>query len=173
MTKTIHQNLLEEELYAIMKREISFLREILSSIKAETSLLLENRANDLKNLLLDRDELLRALLQQRSKRTDTLLKLTFLKDRTSKTPLQLKQLIDTSSSLACSIFSLKEQILSIHEEIRSQTQQDNHLLESKISFTQELIRRLHPSEKNTTYNAKGNMGSERKKTTLTLINKEV
>jgi flagellar biosynthesis/type III secretory pathway chaperone len=160
-TLSIYQ--LENEMQQLMKRELLTIREILYNIKCEQKVLLENNTTLLQTILKQREELLDVLHKLHSKTSTLNSKIMQIKNE--KTCF--------SSEFECSIATLKEQITNVNNEIKNQTKQNNKLIENKITFTKDLIQQLHPSESPPTYSSKGTLQTQKKITTLTLINKEV
>jgi len=169
---------LQDELFELMNRQINLLREILINMREEQQMLLENHTDNFKYTMEKREFLLKSLLKLRSKHTTIVQEIASLRGLENikvgtEDESVLRQVIDLTGSSGSNIISMREQIIALNEDMQKQTLQNNYLLENKVNFTRELIRRLHPADHNPTYNTSGSYKGKTKNTTVTLINREV
>ncbi len=167
----------KKTLKEVMSREIRILRELLGSMYEEQQSHLTNNIEVLKTLLKDRERLLSAMAKEREDRLQLiahlykLLKGKELEKNDEHESLDI--LTEYASAESCEILMLRDQMLALLEQMTEQGNRNNYLLESKVSNTKELLRRVHPADPNPTYGRTGNVQKQKVKTKVTIINREV
>jgi flagellar biosynthesis/type III secretory pathway chaperone len=162
----------QDELAKIMYREVSILREILGNMREEQHTLLNNKADHLKSVLEQREQLLHNMVSARNQRTGKVHEIATLTDKLQEGDL-LSVVLDPADPSSLELLSLRDQLLALLGQLNDQNTRNNYLLQNKIEFNKELIQRLSPKEENPTYSRKGALDAQNKKTLLTLINREV
>ena len=170
---------LKGELRELMDREISILRELLSSMREEQQILVENRAEQLKHHMEKREPILKAMAEHREKRLELIKELYISLGHEIKEGEEIDDkeslsiLTEYASAESCGILVLRDQMLALLDELTSQTNRNNFLIENKLSTTKEFLTQLHPSDPNMTYGDKGTLKKKGTKTKVRIINQEV
>lgn len=165
---------MQEELESVMEREVRVLREMLSSIQLEQEALLENDADKVRTLNLEREAIAEELQMGRARRKDLLKNIgqtLGLPEGDDRHILALLQ--EYMGAENCSLLSIRDQMLSLLEQIEKQHQRNNYFLEKKVQRTRRLMERLRPEDPNKTYGRGGHMVKTKVKTKTTLLNREV
>lgn len=158
-----------------MEREVGILREMLSSLRQEQQAIIHNDTDTVKAVSKDRETLIDALYRCREKRNRLMKQLKYTLTETVDGDINkstLEELLKDSPTGGCEILSLREQILSLVDNLKKQSERNSYLLENKVYLTKEMIRRLYPDNKNPTYSAQGTL-AQKAKTTVMVINREV
>ena len=169
MEKEIDRVEIQQQLKETMEREIQVMRELLSEVHEEQHALLNNNVDALKAITLHREEVMQTLLQHRQRRIDIVKALTG-NDATEEEALP--ELLEGDDVLKCGILSLRDQLLELLLQVQQQTSRNNYLIHHRVALTKNLINKLHPANKNATYNNAGTLGGGRPTATVTLINRE-
>lgn len=165
----------ESALQETMEREVGVLREILSSMRQEQQAIIHNDAELVKTISTDRESLINVLYRCREKRNKLMKQLTHTLTAQMEGDIcksTLEEILKNSPTGGCEILSLREQILSLVDQLKKQGDRNSYLLENRVYLTKEMIRRLYPDNKNPMYSAQGTL-AQRAKTTVMVINREV
>lgn len=177
----MNKNQIKEEmslLAATMRREVSIMRELLSSLKAEQKALLEGRAQDVRNIIGRRESLVQMMVEARDRRVENIKNLAgeqsidfdeeMLKDKG-----WFAKFVASDMANELDLLLLRDQMVELAKQVKNYQLQNNNLLQNKIAFTRGVMNSLQPREKNPTYNLKGAYQEKPRTATLTLINQEV
>lgn len=158
------------ELRDVMSREIGVMRELLSNIETEQQALLVNSTDKVKQTLRLRDPMMDELLKQRHSRIELLKKIV---DDEVPEQERFSHLAKESDVNISEIIALRDQMITLIDRIKSLSSTNNYLIQNKVAFTKELIRRVHPKEAHPLYTKQGTTLSKKRAATQTLINREV
>lgn len=166
----------QDRLAALMKREVSFMREVLSSMQREQMALMENNTEAVSLILQERESLMANVEKVRQDRLNAVQSLALhlkAQGEVRSSEITLTALLENFGVDSCEILALRDQLLALLEKMNEQNARNNHLIQNRIFFSRELFQRLTPRDPNQTYNDGGELRGTQKTRTITLINQEV
>lgn len=169
---------IKESLQSIMSTEIDIMRDVLGNMLDEQEAILHNNTEALKLVLADREPRIFRMNEAREQRIEIVKELSkslggeVSNDEQMGKQIDLDVLLDQVDSDSIEILSLRDQILALLEQMNTQNARNSYLLENRVAFHQELMRRLQPEEKNPTYDVQGDYRKKQKTAAVTIINRE-
>lgn len=164
-----------------MRREITLIREMLSSMQREQDTLLLNNTLGLKSIMKEREELFEAMVHARNQRMQGVKNLAHLllldsadKDYDGQWEKggYLDHLLLTSGSEGSELLWLRDQMLALIEKMNEKNSRNNYLIQNRIRYTRQLMQRLDPNSRHPVYCENGKYAKKQNVTTITLINQE-
>jgi flagellar biosynthesis/type III secretory pathway chaperone len=164
------------ELKEVMKREVSILREMLGTQSEEQQAILTNDTETLQRVMKGQEGVMAALLERRKHRIALMHDIVeghphYNLERSKGNDEVAESLIYKHGSDDCELLVLREQMLTLMEQIKVQTERNGYLTKNKVALTKEMIRRLYPNNKSATYGKDGTV-SGKKRCAFALINQE-
>ena len=170
---------IKESLKSIMDAEIGIMREVLGSMLDEQEAILHNNTEALKKVLSERESCVFRMSEAREQRMEIVKELSKAlggeesRDGQMGKQVDLENLLNQADSDSLEILSLRDQILALIERMNTQNGRNSYLLENRVAFHKELMRRLQPEEKNPTYDVQGDYRKKQKMAAVAIINREV
>jgi flagellar biosynthesis/type III secretory pathway chaperone len=168
---------LQEALKKIMNREVHVLRELMNNMRREQEVHMNHEVAYLRPLMDERESIFHAIMEIRETRIGLMEQIADI----IGVELSLEGKIDQQRGLdllgelkgpfSNEISSMKVQIISLLDQLKTQTEKNNYLIQGKLSRTRELMQRLSPKDKNTQYGSQGN--HKKASVAVKLINREV
>ena len=167
-----------EELSTVMKREILFFREMLSSMQEERYALLNNNTAMLRIIINSRHSLIDTITELHDKRIKKIRSLIELLNADIKD----LDIADNTSCMTflseyvgsenCRLISLKEQMLALLEKLEMQSRRNKNILENGITITKDFISEIQHKESISAHTLARVCVKEPKTKTLTITNQE-
>ena len=160
-----------------MTREISVMRELLHNLQQEQEAHLSNQIEQLRAVLRQRQEINGAFTECRQVRLDLMQAMADSAGRNVMVEGAMDEeksmalVMEFAGSESCEIMLLRDQMLALLDQLKSLTNRNNYLIEHKLHQTKDLLKRLQPSNPNTTYGSSGAVSV--KTATLPILNQEV
>jgi flagellar biosynthesis/type III secretory pathway chaperone len=149
----------KEQLVVILKKEISYLSELSSSVSQEQQVILENDTQRLSGIIQERESLLVELVKIREKRIVEEKRFNSLSDSIEAEGQEVNLYLD--------------QVKELLQRMHNQSFRNSYLLKKKVLFARDLFEKIQPKVNNLTYSSKGLRNKKEKVSTVTIINKEV
>jgi flagellar biosynthesis/type III secretory pathway chaperone len=173
-----HLKSIQESLQSIMNTEISIMREVLGNMLDEQGAILHNNTEALKLVLSDREPRIFRMNEAREQRIEIVKELSkslggeVSHDGQMGKQIDLENILNQADSDSIEILYLRDQIVALLEKMNTQNTRNSYLLENRVAFHKEFMRRLQPEEKNPTYDVQGDYKKKQKIAAVTIINRE-
>lgn len=163
-----------ERLEGSLAGEVAIMRELLSSLKMEQQVLLNNDTAHLSAITKEREPIMAEIGRFGDHRVafiNQLMRELKIDARTVSEGL-LDIIVRYLDADAVGIMSQRDQLRAISKQVQELNESNTYLLKSKLHYTKELMRGLHPEDKNPMYGPAGQTARKNKIATITLINEE-